>query len=83
VSTTQQHGVAMDGNRSPTWCLFGKEYPKSEITYFSQIIIVFIVIITSILNLSLTSTHQEIWLTLLSSSIGYVLPSPSMTQPKP
>lgn len=35
------------------WSLMGNKIPKSEIVYFCQMIVVYIIIITSIVNLSL------------------------------
>jgi hypothetical protein len=66
-------------DRSNVW---GRPLPKSEIVYFFQMMVVFIIIITSIVNLSLQNGQKELWLTLLSSAIGYALPSPSITGPK-
>lgn len=48
--------------------------------YISQLVVCLIVILTSIVNLSLNynEKNQNIWLILLSSCLGYILPSPSM-----
>ena len=51
---------------------------KNRLTFFSQIIIVYIIIITSLVQISLRSPDKELWLILLSSSIGYILPSPGL-----
>ena len=56
----------------------GEKLPRSEIVYFTQIVILFIIIITAIINLSLHSGQGELWITLLSTSIGYILPSPEI-----
>ena len=58
--------------------MLGKNVPKAEIVYFCQIIIVYIIVITSIVNLSLNNGNSELWISLLCSAIGYVLPSPSL-----
>ena len=63
---------------SERWQWMGKKLPKSEIVYFCQMAVVFIIIITSIANLSLGTGSSELWVTLLSSAIGYCLPAPSM-----
>ena len=64
------------------WSLLGKKLPKSEIVYFCQMIVVYIIMITSIVNLSLQNGSTELWISLLSSVIGYVLPNPSMKPDK-
>ena len=60
------------------WHLLGTHVSQTEIVYFCQIIIVYVIIITSIINLSLQNGISELWISLLSSSIGYVLPSPKL-----
>ena len=60
------------------WHLLGTRIPQSEIVYFSQMIIVYIIIIVSIVNLSLQNGTSELWISLLSSCIGYALPSPKL-----
>lgn len=64
-----------DGDR---WQLLGTRVPQAEIVYFSQMIIVYVIIITSIINLSLQNGTNELWISLLSSCIGYALPSPKL-----
>ena len=51
---------------------------KNRLTFFSQIIAVYIIIITPLVQISLRSPDKELWLILLSSSIGYILPSPGL-----
>ena len=61
------------------WTIFGSKVPREEIVYFCQIIVVYTVVITSIANLSLNSGQTELWISLLSSGIGYLLPNPTLT----
>ena len=65
---------------SPTshWNIFGKRLPKSEIVYFSQVIIIYLVIITCIVNLSVNNGDSNLWTALLSSCLGYILPAPKI-----
>lgn len=67
-----------DSHSSERWQWMGKKLPKSEIVYFCQMTVVFIIITTAIANLSLGTGSSELWLTLLSSAAAYVLPAPSM-----
>ena len=60
------------------WHLLGARIPKAEIVYFCQMTIVYIIIITAIINLSLQNGSTELWISLLSSCIGYALPSPNL-----
>ena len=52
--------------------------PKNQFTYISQIIVIYAIIATSIVHLSIQSQNRELWLILLSSSLGYILPSPGL-----
>ena len=54
---------------------------KSASVFVAQITIIFIVIISAILNLSLGNTEQtHLWTSLLSTSLGLLLPNPSIKQ---
>jgi hypothetical protein len=68
---------------SQRWDVMGSKLPKSEIVYFCQMIVVYVIIVTSIVNLSLQNGKNELWITLLSSAIGYALPSPTLKVAKP
>lgn len=67
-----------DDSRSDKWHLLGTHVPKTEIVYFCQMIIVYIIIITSVINLSIQNGSSELWISLLSSCIGYALPNPKL-----
>ena len=60
------------------WHLCGCGVPKSEIVFFGQIIILYTVILTSIYNLTKGNGDSNLWTALLSSSLGYLLPQPTI-----
>ena len=64
------------------WKFFGQRMPKTELVFFSQVTILYIVINTCIVNLSIGSETSNLWTALLSSSLGYLLPNPSMKERK-
>jgi hypothetical protein len=68
---------------SERWDVMGSKLPKSEIVYFCQMIVVYVIIVRSIVNLSLQNGRNELWITLLNSAIGYVLPRPTLKVAKP
>ena len=68
---------------SERWDVMGSKLPKSEIVYFCQMIVVYVIIARSIVNLSLLNGKNELWITLLNSAIGYVLPRPTLKVAKP
>lgn len=57
--------------------------PKNQVTYMTQVVLVYGIIAVSLSQLILQSSERELWLILLSTSIGYVLPSPRLKFLKP
>ena len=57
--------------------------PKNTLTFLSQIVVVYGIISVSVYHLSVQSPNQELWLILLSSAFGYILPSPGLKYLKP
>lgn len=62
--------------QSTSWMLCGRKFPRSEVVFFSQTIIVYIVIITALINLTRGTDNHTLWVAYLSSCLGYVLPHP-------
>ena len=58
------------------WYICKKIIPKQEIVFFCQIIVIFVIIITCIVNLSIKNGDSNLWVALLSSCLGYILPNP-------
>lgn len=63
---------------SSLWHVMGRNLPRSEIVFFTQMLIIAIVIAASIYNLTLDRGDSNLWTALLSSSLGYILPNPSI-----
>lgn len=84
MSIERGESVMMDEDRSTVnghkYCsILGTKYPKSELVYIFQIILVYVIVISCIANLSLKKdANTELWITLLGSSLGYILPSPKI-----
>src|SRR5215469_9046806 len=49
-----------------------------EIAFICQVIAIFIVIIACVVNLSIGLDKAELWSSLLSGTLGYLLPSPKI-----
>lgn len=64
------------------WKFFGREVPKSEIVFVTQTLILYIVIIVCLVNLSVGKEPSNLWTALLSSSLGYMLPNPTLKRDK-
>ena len=62
--------------------MFGSEVPKKEIVFFTQVILIYVIAITSIVNLTLDGTNDTLWTSLFSASLGYMLPAPQLNSHK-
>lgn len=62
-----------------TWHIFGARIPRSEVVFLSQVVVMYGVIVSCICNLSLHNENTELWVALLSSCLGYLLPTPQIT----
>ncbi len=65
------------GSHSSNWRVLGSKLPKTEIVFFAQVFLIYGVIITCLVNISL-GRMEELWMVLLTSCLGYLLPSPSL-----
>ena len=60
------------------WNVFGYIVPKSEVTFFCQFIIIFILIIYSLV--SITIGHNiNLWSSVLCTCLGILMPNPNIT----
>ena len=75
VAAEEEEDDEIDANG---WHIFGRECPKEEIVFLCQVIILYTVIVVSIYNLTVAHDDSTLWTALLSSSLGYLLPNPSL-----
>ena len=64
--------------QSRLWCLFGQKVPRSEIVFFCQVFIIFVVIVFAGYNLTTETGDSNLWTALLGSCLGYLLPNPTI-----
>jgi len=50
--------------------------------YIAQVGLIYIVVIACIINLALQIPEKTVWISLLSSCVGYILPAPSLNEPE-
>ena len=62
------------GRLSVRW----NEITHRHIIYYCQITVICVIVITCLLNLSLSDDKDCVWSTLLSACIGYLLPPPKL-----
>ena len=76
-STDAQNAEDSSSSSTP-WHLFGTVWPKEEIVFLCQVLVLFTVILISIYNLTTGHENPNLWTALLSSSLGYLLPNPTL-----
>jgi len=64
------------------WSTVCGNIQKEQIIYSGQIVIIGAVIIACLINLSLEGSQHALWASLLSGSVGYVLPAPKIRKKK-
>jgi hypothetical protein len=71
-----------DSNISKIWKMCGNPIRKSQALFFSQIVILYIIILSCLFNLSFKNGRSEMWLSLLCTCIGAILPHPKFHKSK-
>ena len=64
------------------WTLFGSKFSRTALVFLCQVIILYISIITCFINLTVCNGPNELWITVLSLSLGTLLPSPKVRKSK-
>ena len=64
------------------WTLFGNKFSRTALVFLCQVIILYISIITCFINLTVCNSPNELWITVLSLSLGTLLPSPKVRKSK-
>ena len=75
---TVQHRKSQRPASQRMWDVFGRRVPRSEIVFFCQTFIIYIVVVTSLVNITLQNGPLNLWIALLGSGLGYLLPHPSL-----
>ena len=62
-------------SEAESWIIRNTKIPKTEVLFFSQMVVIYTVILAAIINMSIGNSSQ-VWLVLLSTCLGAILPSP-------
>ena len=70
---------------SSSWSFLGSRVPQAEIVFFSQVVLVYVVAAIALSQLALKPEGPQttLWTALLSSTLGYLLPSPTLKTKTP
>ena len=63
---------------SKLWRLCGRRLPRSEIVFFCQMVLIYVVVGVSLFNLTSGDGPSKLWVALLASCLGYILPHPTI-----
>ena len=75
---TPHPAVTGSSSNSTVWNVFGRRVSRSAVVFLFQITILYISIITCFVNLTVKNGPVELWITILSLSLGSILPSPKV-----
>lgn len=67
-----------DAERRGRWNFCGRDLPKAEIVFFAQVTLIYVVVIVCLVNLTIGDDKTNLWIALLSGSLGYILPAPNL-----
>ncbi len=81
IVDTQRQETIENGNGSQTsrnWKVCGTNVPRSELVFFSQVVIIYVVVCLCLYNLTTGRGDSNLWSALLSGCLGYLLPNPTI-----
>lgn len=59
-----------------------KRFKKSKYVYLIQVFVIITIIVISTINITLYKNTDKIWIVLLSSCLGYLMPEPKYKIPQ-
>ena len=68
-------------NHEPkSWKLFGRTCNRSLLVSLCQFFVIVLMLVCAIVRIMLSTTCEEttVWVAILSSTVGYILPSPKL-----
>ena len=77
-----QLGFVLDDNNQErqSWKCFGQTCNWSLVVFLSQFFVILLILACCIVRITLAETCEEttVWIAILSSTVGYILPSPKL-----
>ena len=63
-----------------SWKCFGQTCNRSLVVFLSQFFVILLILACCIVRITLAETFEEttVWIAILSSTVGYILPSPKL-----
>ena len=63
-----------------SWKCFGQTCNRSLVVFLSQFFVILVILVCCIVRITLATTCEEttVWIAILSSTVGYIFPSPKL-----
>ena len=63
-----------------SWKCFGQTCNRSLVVFLSQFFVILVILVCCIVRITLATACEEktVWIAILSSTVGYILPSPKL-----
>ena len=83
TDATLNLGNFVFGNKNherKSWKFLGHSCTRSLVVFFAQFVVILSIVACSIVRITLSKTCEEttVWVAILSSTVGYILPSPKL-----
>lgn len=76
-SSETQDSVSF-GGQNGEWTICGSKVSRTALVYLCQVVILYVSIVTCFINLTVQNGPNELWITILSLSLGTILPAPKV-----
>ena len=69
-----------ENHERKSWKFLGHSCTRSLVVFFAQFVVILSIVACSIVRITLSKTCEEttVWVAILSSTVGYILPSPKL-----
>lgn len=69
-----------ENHERSSWKFFGKSCNRSLVVFLAQFLVIISILCCAIVRITLAKTCEEttVWIAILSSTVGYILPSPKL-----
>ena len=69
-----------ENHERKSWKFFGRTCNRSLLVFMCQFFVIVLILACAIVRIMLSTTCEEttVWVAILSSTVGYILPSPKL-----
>ena len=68
-----------ENHERKSWKFFGRTCNRSLLVFMCQFFVIVLILACAIVRIMLSTTYEAtVWVAILSSTVGYILPSPKL-----